>query len=278
MSMNRRSVLLGLGTAAAGSGVVFGSGAFTQTSADRDVDLAFADDDKAALALAEGANSTDSDTEANVSKDGSAGAEKITIDIGEEGMVTDGVNLFTDILKVTNNGEDNVFLHTQVNSDNQSRAARVRVLAPVNGLSGGTDGVAVATNGGQIDDDISDAGGSGHIDQAEAVDISQPAGFTTGDASNGPSFRDNYRLALLPGDKDFYQTGVVELKSGESVNLSIEVEAGPKTGGGGTESSGVFTFSGEYRFAARDINQFNGSDVQTTESNFFNSNNNLDGF
>ena len=41
--MNRRNVLLGLGTAAAGSGVVFGSGALTSLNADRDVDIEIVD-------------------------------------------------------------------------------------------------------------------------------------------------------------------------------------------------------------------------------------------
>ena len=42
--MNRRNVLLGLGTAAAGSGIVFGSGAFTQVEADRDITIDVAND------------------------------------------------------------------------------------------------------------------------------------------------------------------------------------------------------------------------------------------
>ena len=37
--LNRRNVLLGLGTAAAGSGIVFGSGAFTQVAAERNVSV-----------------------------------------------------------------------------------------------------------------------------------------------------------------------------------------------------------------------------------------------
>ena len=42
--MNRRNVLLGLGTAAAGSGIVFGSGAFTQVEAERDIDIRVEED------------------------------------------------------------------------------------------------------------------------------------------------------------------------------------------------------------------------------------------
>ena len=49
--MNRRNVLLGLGTAAAGSGIVFGSGAFTQVQAERDLTIGIDDDSNALLEL-----------------------------------------------------------------------------------------------------------------------------------------------------------------------------------------------------------------------------------
>ena len=45
--MNRRNVLLGLGTAAAGSGIVFGSGAFTQIEAERAVEIEIQADNEA---------------------------------------------------------------------------------------------------------------------------------------------------------------------------------------------------------------------------------------
>ena len=55
--MNRRNVLLGLGTAAAGSGIVFGSGAFTQVQADRDLAVTVSDDASAVLGInADGSN------------------------------------------------------------------------------------------------------------------------------------------------------------------------------------------------------------------------------
>lgn len=54
--MNRRNVLLGLGTAAAGSGIVFGSGAFTQVQAERSVTIGVDEDSNALLALEAGDN------------------------------------------------------------------------------------------------------------------------------------------------------------------------------------------------------------------------------
>ena len=49
--MNRRNVLVGLGTAAAGSGIVFGSGAFTQVQADRELVVTVSGDDAAVLGI-----------------------------------------------------------------------------------------------------------------------------------------------------------------------------------------------------------------------------------
>jgi len=49
--MRRRSVLLGLGTAAAGSGIAFGSGAFTQVQASRDISIGVSTDENALVEL-----------------------------------------------------------------------------------------------------------------------------------------------------------------------------------------------------------------------------------
>lgn len=51
MSMNRRNVLLGLGTAAVGSGAMFGSGAFTTFEAERNFNITVANDDTALVGL-----------------------------------------------------------------------------------------------------------------------------------------------------------------------------------------------------------------------------------
>jgi len=56
--MNRRSVLLGMGTAAAGAGAVFGSGAFTQVQAERDLTIGVDEDSSALLGLKAGSEVT----------------------------------------------------------------------------------------------------------------------------------------------------------------------------------------------------------------------------
>jgi len=54
--MNRRNIILGLTTAAAGSGIVFGSGAFTQVQAERNLTIGVDEDADALLALDAGDN------------------------------------------------------------------------------------------------------------------------------------------------------------------------------------------------------------------------------
>lgn len=51
MDMNRRNVLIGLGTAAVGTGAAFGSGAFTQVEAERSVNVEVANDSNAHVGL-----------------------------------------------------------------------------------------------------------------------------------------------------------------------------------------------------------------------------------
>lgn len=51
MQLHRRAILVGIGTAAVGSGAVFGSGAFTQVQATRDLTIGVDEDSTALLAL-----------------------------------------------------------------------------------------------------------------------------------------------------------------------------------------------------------------------------------
>ncbi|NLV09715.1 hypothetical protein GOC74_07205 [Halomicrobium mukohataei] len=64
--MNRRNLLIGIGTAAVGSGAVLGSGALTQVQADREVQIGVNDDSSALLGL----NPTDEVPEVSSSSDG----------------------------------------------------------------------------------------------------------------------------------------------------------------------------------------------------------------
>lgn len=107
--MNRRKVLLGLGATAAGSGAVFGSGAFTQVAADRDLTLEIVDDTNAALKL----EPQDSDYAEDVS--GSPNGGTLAFDFGDGLPNADGINnradsVFAEVFSITNNSDETIWL------------------------------------------------------------------------------------------------------------------------------------------------------------------------
>lgn len=126
--MKRRTLLIGAGAAAAGSGIVFGSGAFTQVGADREVTIGVDDDSQALLGLVpnddvEAVDEVDGDLtiDSNQLSDGGEGFNvDATVAIGEttDGDVEDGDEAF----KVVNNFDSNVGLEvdlTDLDSDSE---------------------------------------------------------------------------------------------------------------------------------------------------------------
>lgn len=212
--MNRRKFLLGMGTAAAGSGVVFGSGAFTQTQVDRDVQLQFADDSGAQVGIAVGDDPNDvasTETDNNT---------EVRLNFGSNnGLNVDGVTVFRDVLEVTNNIDDNdgSDVHIAVASDDSSdyRRARGRVLATVDtGTSGETD------NFDKLKNVISSSDPNVPGDGSDVRDISAEDTLYS-DVSK------DLRFALT--DNTPYDTGVLTIPSGETTSLSFETEAGDDT-------------------------------------------------
>lgn len=95
MRMNRRNVLLGLGTIVAGGGAVLGSGAFSQVEADRTVTIDVAGDASALVAL-------------EVDQDYDTGGDEAGIDLSADnlgdadGLNRNGTTTFDAMLAVTN--------------------------------------------------------------------------------------------------------------------------------------------------------------------------------
>ena len=96
MRMTRRNALIGMGTIAAGTGAIFGSGAFTTVEAERSATVTLADDDEALLALS-GNNEEYIDEDA----DG-------LIEFTFENLNRGGTTTFEDILNIENNGTNPV--------------------------------------------------------------------------------------------------------------------------------------------------------------------------
>jgi hypothetical protein len=112
MRLNRRSVLLGLGTLSATVGGVFGSGAFSSVEATRNVNIQTSNDSNALLSFeANNPSTTDSGTPednnniiSTETPDGSKSVIKLEqVDLNEKATTT-----FNSALKVSNNGNKNV--------------------------------------------------------------------------------------------------------------------------------------------------------------------------
>ena len=166
--MNRRNVLVALGAAAILTGIVFGTGAFTQVEADRTVSVDLADDANAFLELSE----TDENPEYVSTVDGGAGQDVVQLNLDGsaaqgDGLNDDAVTLINPVLNVTNQGTQDV----TVSFDTDGTADGIALVDengdeldgnPLEGVSvGDTEqvGIKVAVgdaddvNGGTLDDD-----------------------------------------------------------------------------------------------------------------------------
>lgn len=103
--MNRRNVLIALGAVAIMTGIVFGTGAFTQVEAERTVTVDFADDSNAFLGLNETAENPEYVSFVN----GGAGQQVVEINLDGsaadgDGLNDDAVTTIDPVLNVTNQG------------------------------------------------------------------------------------------------------------------------------------------------------------------------------
>ncbi|WP_226480721.1 hypothetical protein [Natrinema amylolyticum] len=100
MRMNRRNVLVGLGTIVAGGGAALGTGAFSSVRADRTVTVNTAGDSSAYLGVS---------VTGNYAVDGGSG-DAVEIDLGDsstgDGFNDDAVTDVTGILTLSNNAAD----------------------------------------------------------------------------------------------------------------------------------------------------------------------------
>ncbi|WP_137284857.1 hypothetical protein [Halorussus salinisoli] len=107
--MDRRKFLIGAGSLAAGSAAAIGTGAFTSVSANRKLTVETADDADALLAME--AEDTKNGDE-YVDETGNAISIDISTDNGD-GVNDDATTYVNDLLKITNQGTQNVYVWAQ---------------------------------------------------------------------------------------------------------------------------------------------------------------------
>jgi len=115
MQLTRRNTIIGLGTIAAGAGVISGTGAFDSVEANRSFEVSVSGDAGALLGL-EATNGTIASTES-----GGAGGNDILIfelndtDTGGESAINENaITEFFDAFTVTNNGSQDVNLSIEL--------------------------------------------------------------------------------------------------------------------------------------------------------------------
>ncbi|ELZ18300.1 hypothetical protein C478_01540 [Natrinema thermotolerans DSM 11552] len=97
--MNRRNVLVGLGTIVAGGGAALGTGAFSSVQADRTVSVNTAGDDSAYLGIS---------VDGTYATDGASSENAVSIDLGGDsnGFNDDAVTTVNSVLTLSNNSAD----------------------------------------------------------------------------------------------------------------------------------------------------------------------------
>lgn len=103
--MNRRNVLLGLGTVVAGGGAALGTGAFSQIEADRTASISVASDSTALLTLG-----GDTTSQLINETDGTLGIDQGNINLEAKTTVGQGID-------ITNNGGQEVSISVSLNTD-----------------------------------------------------------------------------------------------------------------------------------------------------------------
>ena len=122
MRLTRRNALIGLGTVAAGAGVVGGSGAFTSVTAERTVSVETAGDSSAALQLIPAEDSSGNVT-ANASDYVDTSGDTISLDLtgtdnGASGLNQNAITTLENLVSVLNNGtQDITSLTLELTSD-----------------------------------------------------------------------------------------------------------------------------------------------------------------
>jgi len=168
MRLNRRSVLLGLGTISATVGGAFGSGAFSSVEATRTVEISTADDVSALLSFEPNNPTAESDNNIIKTVDES---DTSVIELNQSSLNERATTTFSDALKVTNNGGKNVGVSVDPNKTEYA-----------DGTS--TDGLVGSAL------DIEDADGNSIVDSTgdSAVDL---------DASDESSDADEITLTVV---------------------------------------------------------------------------------
>lgn len=151
MTVNRRTLLIGLGAAAGAGGTLAGTGAFTQITAERDATVQVAGDAGSLLSITPGGGPNGN---RYVSTDAQTG--EIIIDLSTEdadGVAPNAVTRANDVLTVTNQGTQAVDFHVTDSTPEGVSQDLVTFEANGGSIEGSANAVELGT-GNVLDVDI----------------------------------------------------------------------------------------------------------------------------
>lgn len=156
MAMNRRNVLIGLGTVAAGGGAVFGSGAFSTVEADRTVSVATVGDASAILSL--DPNDSGGSSYTSASSIGSDSTLQLNFDSlgSSSGLNVNAETTFDPIFRLINNGQNAA--DVSIISNDASTTTSPTILSGARVIQ---NSVSDGSNTATIEYLFTDSGGSG---------------------------------------------------------------------------------------------------------------------
>lgn len=129
MNHTRRRLLLGIGMAGAGAGLIGGTGAFTSVEADREVTVEFADDSAALLQMTPVGGGTDERDFVTVTE-----GEDGTISIEIENVNRNARTVIDNLVEFTNNGSQTVTLEASF-TDGSDEAGPLRIHDDLSDIS-----------------------------------------------------------------------------------------------------------------------------------------------
>ena len=151
MAMNRRNVLIGLGTVAAGGGAVLGTGAFSQVEAQRTANFTVTSDDGALLQLSGDGTYVTSNTP------GPTGSN--TIEVNAQNLNDDAITILGTV-DITNNSGDgskwvyvgggadgNAAINFEAESDQDTTGDSVNNVSDGDSIVGSSNNVEIADQG-----------------------------------------------------------------------------------------------------------------------------------
>lgn len=192
MSMNRRNVLVGLGTIVAGGGAALGTGAFSSVSADRTVSIQVSDDTDALLAI---------EVNENYAGDNDVAEIDLTEFTEAEGLNINATTTFDGMVAITNQGTNNV------------------------GITGLSDSeITISDDGNDVTLDFTVNDNHAEIDESNFEDGGPAHTNISGEDLSG----DDNNLASGAEESVVYDVTITtdgDISDGESVSEDITIEA-----------------------------------------------------